>query len=622
MLIEIREKVQGVFASIILVLISVLFGLWGIQNYLGEGKEAPLISVGDRDFYQRDVSQAYQQLAQSLAGMAFDEELVKNQAIQKLIRDEVLLQYAVDRQLLTSDEAARRFIHTLEYFQKDGKFDKAQYQALLAAQGMSSDGFVARIKNALIMEQIQRGIVESGFATQAEIDAFFKIQNQTRDIQYVSIGLATAVERPTEDEILAYYQQYQDSFKTEEQVSVDYVELSLDRLAKDIVVEEEQLKAFYEEQKAQFTTPERRKISHILFASGKEGVDREKALTRAHEARQRLKDTDFAKLATELSDDKLTAKQGGDLGLFTVGVMEKAFEDAVGKLKQGEVSEPVPSAFGYHLIKVTELVPGQVKPYEAVKAELTKAYQKAQAESKFAELAQKLGEVSYENPDSLAAATKLLGVSTTTTALFTRKTGAGIAANDKVRAVAFSDDVLKGSNSEPIEMGEGTVIVLRVNSHLPASTKELKDVRNEVIAALQKDRAQQKTDELAAQIKAAVSAGKPLAEAAADHKLPVKKIQGLSRASLELAPEIVQAIFRAAKPKADSPSLIVIDNPAGGKLVASVVNVTEGRVADAEKAKLDVIRRNIALAFGKAQFEAVLNQLQANADITVRQANQ
>lgn len=622
MLIEIREKVQGVFASIVLVLICVLFGLWGIQNYLGGGKEAPLVSVGDKDFYQRDVSQAYQQLAQSLAGMKFDEEQVKKQAVQKLVRDEVLLQHAVDQKLLTSDESARRFIQSLEYFQKDGKFDKAQYQALLAGQGMSSDEFVARIKKALMMEQMQRALVDSGFVTQAEIDAFFKIQNQTRDVEYVDITLKSASEQPTEDDIQAYYQQHQDKYQTEEQVSVEYVELSLDKLAKGVAVEEEQLKAFYEEQKAQFSTPERRKISHILFAFGKDGADKEKALARANEAKQQLKDKDFAKLAAEISDDKLTAKNGGDLGLFNVGVMEKAFEDAASQLKLGEVSEPVQSAFGYHLIKVTELVPGEVKSYDSVKAELTKSYQKSQAESKFSELAQKLGEISYENPDSLDAAAKLLGINPAKTEAFSHTSGEGIASDAKVRAAAFSEDVLKGNNSEPIEVGDDKVVVLRMQTHLPAATKELKEVRADVIAAIQNDKAQQKAAELAVKIKDAVASGKNLSAVAASYQLPVKKVSGLSRAATDISPDVAQAIFRAPKPKADRPSLVVIDNPAGGKVVASVTKVTEGVMSDADKAKLDLIRKNIANAFGKAQFEAVLNQLQAKADIAIRPANQ
>ena len=622
MLLEIREKVQGVFASIILVLICVLFGLWGIQNYLGGGKEAPLVTVGDKEFFQREVTQAYQQFAQNLAGMKFDEETLKKQALEKLIRDEVLLQYSQNQNLVVTDDTARDFIQSLEYFQKDGKFDKTQYQAMLGSQGMSSDEFVSRIKKALMMEQVQRAVIDSGFVTKAEVDAFFKIQNQKRDVEYISIPLAVSGSAPSEEEISAYYQQHLNAYQSDEQVSVQYVELSLDALSNDVSATEDQLKDYYEEQKTQFTSPERRKISHILIAFGKDNVTEEQALQKALAAKQTLSNKDFATLATEISDDKLSAKNGGDLGLFNVGVMEKAFEEAASKLKLGEVSEPVKSAFGYHLIKVTELVPGEVKTFETVKPELSKAYKKAQAESRFNELAEKLSQVSYENPESLDATSNMLGVDIHETAMFTRQAGEGVANDEKLRLAAFSEDVLKGSNSEPVEVGTDKLVVLRMKSHVPAANKELNDVKKEVIAALQKDKAQQHAIEVANQIKANLSAGKTISEVALAAHLNVKKVNGLARTTADVDPAVSQAIFRAPKPQANRPSIVIIDEPAGGKILASINAVKDGEMTEADKAKLAVIEKNMATAFGRAQFESVLNQLQVNADIKIHEAKQ
>jgi peptidyl-prolyl cis-trans isomerase D len=622
MLLEIREKVQGVFASIILVLICVLFGLWGIQNYLGGGKEAPLVTVGDKEFFQRDVSQAYQQYAQNLAGMKFDENSIKKQAIEKLIRDEVLLQHVQDEKLLVSDEAARRFIQTLEYFQKDGKFDKTQYQTLLSSQGMSSDEFVARIKKALVMEQFQKAIVDSSFVTQTEVANYFKIQNQKRDLEYLTIPLAPSSQAPSEEEINAYYQQHQDAYQTEEQVAIDYVELSLDKLAADVKPTEEQLKAYYEEQKAQFSSKERRRISHILFAFTKDPAADQQALEKALKAKQTLSNKDFASLAAEVSDDKLTAKKGGDLGLFNVGVMEKSFEEAASSLKLGEVSEPVKSAFGYHLIKVTELTAGEAKSYEAVKSEITKAYQKAQAESQFNALGEKLAQVSYENPDNLAAAANVLGVAVSQTGLFTRSQGQGVAADEKVRLAAFSEEVLKGNNSEPVEVGNEKLVVLRMKSHSPATTKDLKEVKSQVVTALQHDKAQQVATATAEQIRSELLAGKTLAQLADAQHLTLKKVNGLARNTSDLSPLVSQAVFKAAKPQAGKASVVVIDDVAGGKIVANIVKVTEGSVSEADKAKLPVIEKNMATAFGKAQFEAVLNALQAKTDIAIREEKQ
>ncbi len=617
MLQEIREKVHGVFASVILVFVCVLFGLWGIQNYLGGGKEAPIVSVGDRNFYQNDVNQAYQQYAQSLGGMKFDEETVRKQALAKLVRDEVLLQYVQDEKLLVSDETAKDFIKTLQYFQKDGKFDKAQYQALLSSQGLSSDEFINRIKKALLMEQFQRAIVDSSFVTAAEVADFFKIQNEKRDVEYLSLPLTPVTEKPSDEEVTAYYQQHQEAYQSEEQVSIDYVELNLDKLAAEVKPTEEQLKAYYDEQKSQFATKERRRISHILFAFTKDSSADEQALQRAIKAKQELKSKDFAQLAAEISDDKSSAKKGGDLGLFEPGIMEKAFEAAAESLKQGEISEPVKTAFGYHLIKVTNLSPAEVKPFDALKPELIKAYQKSQAETKFNALGEKLTEVSFEHPDNLDTAAKILGVEINQTALFTHSHGEGVANEEKVRLAAFSEDVLKGNNSEPIEIGNDKLVVLRMHSHQAAASKELKEVKPQVISALLQEKAKQQLAEKAAKLKAEIAAGKPIEQLAEAYHVPLKKLPGLSRTATELPPVVIQAVFKAPKPTSGRSGAIEVDEPTGGKIVFSILKVTDGEITEADKAKLPALQKNIAAAFGKAQFDAVLNALQAKADVKV-----
>ena len=622
MLLEIREKVQGLFASIILVFICVLFGLWGIQNYLGGGKEAPVVSVGDKEFFQRDVTQAYQQFAQNLAGMKFDEETIKKQAIQKLVSDEVLLQHVQDEKLLVSDSVARDFIQGLEYFQKDGQFDKNQYQSLLSSQNMSSDEFVARIKKALVMEQFQKTITDSAFVTPSQVSSFFKIQNQKRDLEYVTVPVSASNQSVSDDEINSYFQQHQDAFQTDEQVSVQYVELSLDKLAAKIKPTEEQLKAYYQEQKAQFSSKERRRISHILFAFTKDPAADQQALQKAQQAKQALQNKDFAALAAELSDDKLTAKKGGDLGLFNVGVMEKSFEDVAAKLKLGEVSEPVKSAFGYHLIKVTELTAGDEKPFEAVKADLLKAYQKSQAEAQFTSLGEKLAQVSYEHADSLEAAAQVVEGEVAKSAWFTHSSGQGIAAEEKVRLAAFSEDVLKGNNSEPLEIGNDRLVVIRMQAHQPANTRPLTEVKAQVVEAVQKDKAQQAAAALATKIQAELNAGKSFAQVADSFHLSVKRVNGLVRTANDLSPTIRQAVFKAPKPKAGQVSVIVVDDISGAKVVASIVKVTEGEMTEADKAKLPALEKNIAMSFGRSQFDAVLSALQAKVNVTIHAVKQ
>ncbi|MCK9620072.1 MAG: SurA N-terminal domain-containing protein [Methylobacter sp.] len=617
MLTKIREKAQGAFAWGILIVICVPFALWGIQNYLDTGEEAPVASVGDKDFYQRDVNRAYEQYSQQLQGMTFDEQSLKAQALEKLIKDEVLLQYVRAQGLVTTDDAAREFIKSLPYFQVDGKFDDKRYKAMLNSQKISSAEFVNRIKNALIMEQFQRSIIDSSFATKYDVESFFKIQNQQRDVDYVTVAVQKLTEQPSEQEIETYYQQHQDLFRIPEQVSVEYVELSLEDIAKTITVTDDKLKAFYEEQKDQYTTPERRKISHILFAIN-DKTDEKTALEKALKAKQELANKDFAALAAEVSDDKLTAKTGGDLGLFNAGVMEKSFEDAASSLKLGEVSNPVKSAFGYHLIKVTELVSGEVKPFESVKNEVTKAYQKAQAENAFYEAGEKLTEMSYENPDNLKTVADALGIAVKKTALFTKDKGDGIAAEEKIRNAAFAEEVLKGNNSAPIELGTDRLVALRMLEHKPAAVRDLKDVKKDIVDALLTDEAKQQAVEKARQIKARLQAGESIQAVAAENKLQVKTATGLTRSKEDVPLPLSQAIFKAAKPVGGKPTVFIAELPAGEQVVVSLSKVKEGAMTEDDKKQMELATKNIAKAFGQTEFNALINSLQADADIEVR----
>ena len=616
MLTKIREKAQGAFAWGILIVICVPFALWGIQNYLDTGEEAPVASVGDKDFFQRDVNRAYEQYSQNLQGMTIDEQSLKAQALEKLIKDEVLLQHVRAKGLVTTDDTAREFIQSLAYFQVDGKFDEKRYKTMLNLQKMSSGEFVNRIKNALIMEQFQRSIIDSSFATKYDVESFFKIQNQQRDVDYVAVDMQKSAEQPSDDEVAAYYQQHQDLYQTPEQVSVEYVELSLEELAKTVAVTDDKLKAYYEEQKDQYTTAERRKISHILFAIN-DKTDEKTALDKALKAKNELAAKDFATLAAEISDDKLTAKTGGDLGLFNVGVMEKSFEDAASALKLGEVSNPVKSAFGYHLIKVTELMSGETKPFDSVKNEVTKAYQKAQAENAFYESGETLTEMSYEHPDNLKTVADALGITIKKSALFTKDKGDGIAADDKIRSAAFTEEVLHGNNSTPIELGTDRLVVVRLSEHKAAAARELKEVKPDIVAVLLVDKASRQAAETAQKIKARLQAGESIQTVVAENKLQLKTVAGLTRNNEDVPLPLSDAIFKAAKPVGGKPSIFIAALPGGGRVVVSLSKVKEGVMTEDDKKQQELASKNIAKAFGQTEFNALINSLQADADISV-----
>lgn len=617
MLTKIREKSQGAFAGVILTAICVPFVLWGINNYINDGQEAPVASVGKKDFYQRDVTKAYEKYQQSLGGLAAgDEENIKLQALKKLIKDEVLLQYVNQKGLTVTDNTIRDFIQSLPYFQTDNKFDEQKYKQLLAQQRMSSGDFVGQIKNALIMEQFQQSILDSSFATPYDVDHFFKIQNQTRDVEYVTVPVTATNDTLSDSDIHTYYQAHQTQYQLPEQMSIEYIELTLEEIAKTVEVTDDKLRAFYDEQAAQYSTPERRKISHILFAIN-DAQDEKTALEKATQARALLATQDFASVAATHSDDKVTGKTGGDLGLLTAGVMDKEFETAALALKQGDVSAPVKSSFGYHLIKVTELTPAQVKPFESVKSQLTQAYQKSQAENTFYQQAESLTEVSYQNSDNLKVAAEQLNLTIKKTGLFTKSAGEGIAADEKIRSVAFSDEVINGTNSTPIELDAEHLVVLRVLEHKAAEDKPLEQVKAEVVKALQTQKAQQNAIDTAKAMKTKLLNGETLSKVAADYKLTVQKASGLTRMKKDFNVLLNDAIFKAAKPVGEKPSIFTVALPTHEQVVVNLTAVKEGAMTDDDKKRAALATKNIAKAIGDSEFNAVINTLEQRADIDV-----
>jgi peptidyl-prolyl cis-trans isomerase D len=277
----------------------------------------------------------------------------------------------------------------------------------------------------------------------------------------------------------------------------------------------------------------------------------------------------------------------------------------------------VKSAYGYHLIKVTELVPAVVKSFETVKAEVTKAYQRKEAETNFYALNDKLAEVSYQNPDSLTAVAESLGVQIEKTELFTKDAGEGIAKEAAIRSAAFSEEVLKGNNSEPVELGTDKIVVLRMKEHHPAATRDLKEVQPVIVSALLTEKAQKEAVSLAAELKKQLLAGKKLAALAAEHKLVATTVVQLTRNGTQVPPQVNQAIFKAAKPVAGKPTVLTVAMPNGEQVVVSLNKVTEGVMSESDKKQKQLAEKNLAKAVGDALFEAVINSLQASADVSV-----
>ena len=618
MLQTIRDRAQGIFAWIILILIIVPFALWGIQNYFDTGTEKPIAVVGDREFFENDLIRLYETQYAQLLEQGYSEDALKKMALDRLINEEILLQTAIDKDMAISETQVAEFIRSLPFFQTEGHFDEEKYKSLLASQGLTSSQFVAQIQRSLLLEQLRRGLTDSSFASTQEAERYYKLLEQHREVTYLILPLEENGIQVSDQEVRAYYEDHQNQFQTPEMVSIEYVMISVDQIAKTIEPSEEEVRQYYEEQKPAFTTPERRHIRHILITVSPKATAEQKrqALEKAKQIRQQLlQGADFAKLARQFSDDPGSKTKGGDLGMVGRGVMEKSFEQVAFDLPLNEISEPVETPFGYHIIQVTEIKPEQVKPFEKVKDQIVQTLRRQEAENRLYELSEQLAQHAYENPQSLEPVAEALGLKIQRTGLFTREQGEGVAANPKVREAAFSEEVLSGNNSEPIDLDDGSVVVIRVKDHLPSQIRPLAEVEEEITAILKSQKARQQLEVKAKALLIELDQGVKIDQIARKIGLEAKTAD-LTRTSQELQ-ELANAVFRAPKPESGKAVNLTVPLPDGSQALVQVSKVVEGEYAALKPEEREQLKTAITRLFGSLTFKEYLAQLRSQAKVKV-----
>lgn len=624
----IRQRAQGWIAWTIVILIIIPFALWGVNEYFGGGRAAPAAEVDGEPISQDELQRAYYQERQRLQEMLganfkpdlFPEEQIKAQVLQRLVRQRLLIQAALESGLRVSDLHLAQTIRDVEAFQKDGEFDQELYERLLAQQGMQPAFFEAQVRRDLITGQLYRGYVATGFVTERQVDDLLRLQNQTRHIGYLTLPAKRFENEVTvsEQAIADYYEQYADRFVVPERVKVAYLDLDMEQLAESVEVNEATLRTRYEARKENYRTPEQRRARHILIAS--EDGDDAAAEKEANELLKQLEaGADFDALAKAHSDDPGSAQQGGDLGLFGRGAMVPAFEEAVFAMAEGEVRGPVKTPFGYHIIRLDEVRESQVRSFDEVRSRLEQDFRREQAEERFYDLAERLANLTYEQPDTLTVAAEQLGLEIKEAGPFPRGGASeGIAAHPAVAAAAFSEDVLTGGhNSETLEIGSNRLIVLRVLEHYPETRKALEEVREEIRASLHREQMIARAKEEAEALAEKIRGGEKPAEVAAAAKLSWEEVPALARGDSEPGPEVVRAAFRLARPDASGPSADTVSLPSGEQVVVALFGVQEGRT-EVDAAEREQVREFLRQANGEAAFAGLLQALQSRAEISVK----
>lgn len=622
----IRERAQSWIAWVIVILIIIPFALWGINQYFDGGKEIPAARVNDADISQQRLQQVFNQQQQRLQEMLganfrpemFPEEQMRQQVLDGLIEQELLTQTALDSGMRIGNALLAATIHNVPAFQVDGQFSQQVYESQLRNRGMEPIGFEGDLRRDMLTQQLYSGLARSDFATPAERRAMQQLAGQQRDIGVLLLPLADFVAKAqvSDAEVQAFYEAQGELFMQPERVSIAYLELSADQIAQGIKIGEEDLRARYQSQLSSYTTPEERHARHILIqvapgadaaAEAAARADADKLLTQVRGG------TPFADVARKSSQDPGSAAEGGDLGFFGRGVMDKAFEDVAFALKPGEISELVRSTFGFHIIRLEAVRGGGVKPFAEVRDQLLAEMRNELAEQQFYDQAEQMAGLTYEHPDTLEEAARQLGLTIKQSEPFTRRGGPGVLANPKVVTAAFSEDVLaRGNNSEAIDVGRNHLLVLRVLQHQPETRRPLESVREDIVARLRHDKAAAGAREAATALQQQLQQGGDPALAAKGARAKWQRKEGITREDGALDAALLRSLFAMPRPQAQQPVWDVTVAASGDVAVLGLYAVRDGEVVEGEVGAAGDLER----ASGDAAFAAVLGSIRAAAKIS------
>jgi peptidyl-prolyl cis-trans isomerase D len=629
---SIRERLTGILAIVILGILVIPFAFVGVNSYFQSGAENLVARVNDTDITTTDFTQSfsnYRRRMQSIMGAAFDPEefeslVSKREHLDSLIDEELLNQAAQGLDLAIDNARLAEQIRDMPAFQLDGQFSQEVYLARLASQGLSVQQFERQMKSQSVMSQMPTGVLASSISTGTELQEYVRLQDQKRSFKSILVApvIDESIADPDEATIQAYYDENQNSFQSEEMVLLEYVELNATDIPAGTVPDEDFLMSRFEQQKGRFLSPEQRLVSHILVevsASEDEAVK-----TTAQQAAQDIADRarageDFAVLAAELSDDIGSAAQGGDLGWLEPGIMSESFEDAMNELSlESPISDPVQTGFGWHVIQLREIQDSEGLSFEEAREILITEHHEEESEREFIEKADLLVDMIYEDPTTLDAAALDLGLDIQRVGPFSRSGGDGIAAIPEVINTAFSELVLlQGSVSDPIDLDDNHLVMIRVAEHFPVTVQELDVVRDQIMEQIKRENALAVAESKVQTMLAESSEeGADLDAIAVAHGYVVVESEAATRRDFVPDRTVIEEVFRLESPAAGETLSTVVPAQNGFALVI-LESVTEGSLEQGTAINEQQYRRQIANAAASIEITGLLRQLRDSSRVEV-----
>lgn len=590
---SIRKHSKFVMILLFLLIIPSFIFVGVSQNYFTESSQA-VARVDGHDITQQDWDNAHRAESDRLRAQnpnmdakLLDSPEARYATLEKLVRDRVLVAAAQKMHLTTTDSELVRTLQEIPAIaalkKPDGSLDAEAYKALVGAQGMTPEGFEANLRKELALNQVLGSVTATSFATGAQLKQAMDALYQRREIQVARFDAAAFAPKvqANEADLKAFYEANTGLFKQPEEATVEYVQLDLAAVAAGISVSEDDLRTYYKENAQRLAGPEERRASHILINApkGAPAAEREKAKAKAEEllARVRKDPKSFADVAKKESQDPGSAPNGGDLGYFGHGAMVKPFEEAVFKMKDGEISDVIESDFGYHIIELTGIKAPKVPSFEEMRPKLEADLRKQQAQRKFAEVAETFTNGVYEQSESLQPIADKLKLSIHKAEHVTRQVAPGAQgplANARFLEALFSQDSLENKrNTDAVELAPSSLVAGRVVKYSPARTLAMDEVGDK----LKQLYTQKKAAELAAEEgKAKLAQWKAKPETA---QLPAAVEVGRDQAK-DLPREVLDAAMRVSTQTL--PAWEGVDLGSAGYAVIKINRITERPATEAQ----------------------------------------
>ncbi len=622
MLQNIRDNSQGWIAKTIIGAIILLMALTGFDAIFRatdhkqdaakvNGDEIAIAELNQAVEMQR--RQLLQQLGKDFDASQLDDKLLRDSALKSLIERKLVLQGAKDAGFAFSQPAIDQLILRTPEFQSEGQFSSERFDQVIRQMGYSRLQFRQMLEQEMLIGQLRAGIAGSGFVTDPEVSAFARLEKQTRDFATLTLPADGSGVTVSQDEAKAYYDAHAAQFMSPEQVVLEYVELKKEAFFAQAQVKDEDLQALY--QKEIGSLAEQREAGHILIEVNDKQTEAQ-AKAKIDEIKARIDGgADFAAQAKQFSEDPGSAAAGGNLGFAGPGVYDPAFEKALYSLKKGQVSEPVRTDFGWHLIKLLDVQAPEVPSFASLKSKLEHDLKSQEVEQRFVDVSKQLEDASFEASD-LAQPAQELGLKVQTSAPFGREGGEGLTANRQVLQAAFSPEVLEdGANSGVIELDPETSVVIRVKEHRMPEQLALEQVSSSIREQLLKERATEAAKAKGEEMLASLRDGKTSVQqaGAAGTWQPV---EAATRNQEGVDAAVLQAVFRMPKPAAgtDKPAYTGVVLSDGSYVLVKLSGVSEPEQALSSEEKASY-SRFLASRSGQQDFAAYRKKLEAEAKI-------